>query len=111
VNRRHRILKDADFKKIIAEKKLIKSPQFIIYGVKQTLGLSRFGLSVSKKVGEAVVRNRIRRQLRMIIQENIDLNLGIDHIIIVRGEYLNHSFIDNKTNLIQSLGLLRRKVA
>ena len=110
MKRSHRILKDTDFKKIIANKLFSKSTQFLIYGFKQSLGVSRFGLSVSKKIGNAVARNRIKRQLRMMIQQQIDLNQSTDYVIIVRSEYLKKDFADNQTNLIQTIGLLRRKV-
>jgi ribonuclease P protein component len=72
--------------------------------------VSRFGLSVSKKIGNAVTRNRIKRQLRMMIQQQIDLNQSTDYVIIIRSEYLKKDFADNQTNLIQTIGLLRRKV-
>ncbi len=47
------------------------------------LPLSRYGFSVSKKVGNAVVRNRIKRWLREIMRATT-LKAGHDIIFIVR---------------------------
>ncbi len=47
------------------------------------LTLSRYGLSVSKRVGKAVVRNRIKRLLREILR-TMPLKLGWDIVFIVR---------------------------
>ena len=46
-------------------------------------GLSRYGFSVSKRVGKAVVRNRVKRRLREILRL-ASLEPGWDIIIIVR---------------------------
>ena len=47
------------------------------------LGLSRCGLSVSKRVGKAVVRNRVRRRLREILRLT-PLPVGLDIVFIAR---------------------------
>jgi len=47
------------------------------------LTVSRFGLSVSKKVGIAVVRNKVKRRLREIIRHS-QLKPGLDIVIIAR---------------------------
>ena len=46
---------------------------------------SRVGFTVSKKVGNAVVRNRVKRRLRALTRANATLYLaGADHVFIAR---------------------------
>lgn len=45
----------------------------------------RFGFTVTKKVGNAVVRNRVKRRLRALVQETIDqAEVGYDYVLIGR---------------------------
>lgn len=48
-------------------------------------GVSRIGFSVGKQVGNAVIRNRVKRRLRMIVHE-FDWVPGFDVVIIARPE-------------------------
>ena len=47
------------------------------------LGVSRYGITVSRHVGKAVVRNRIKRRLREILRK-VNLQPGLDFVIIAR---------------------------
>jgi ribonuclease P protein component len=110
VKRSNRLIKDADFQTILAKKTTHKNNYFIIYGLKQSLGHTRVGLSVSKKLGNAVVRNRIRRQIRMMLMATQDLTESIDYLIVVRSEYLKVTFLENQKQLTDCLLTLRRKL-
>ncbi len=49
------------------------------------MGYTRLGVSVSKKVGKSVVRNRIKRQIKEIIRLNYDfIRDGWDIVFVVR---------------------------
>ena len=93
--------KNTDFDRIIKTKKAYKYKDYIIYLEKNCDNSSyKFGLSVGKKVGNAVTRNKVKRQLKAIIDKNIYEN-NINCIIIVRKEILNKTFLEMEENLIK----------
>ena len=60
---------------------------------------ARVGISVSKKLGKAVVRNKIKRQVRMMLQQTIDFDKCYDYIVIIRNKYLDLDFNSNLNEL------------
>nr|WP_206453064.1 ribonuclease P protein component [Aurantimonas marina] len=70
----------------------------------------RVGLTVTKKVGNAVVRNRIRRRLREAIRldAEADMALGIDYVIVARREVLAMPFAALKDELSRRFARAKR---
>lgn len=100
MKKQYRILKNQEFQRILAKKKRYFNQDLTINIDYKQEKYARVGLSVSKKVGNAVTRNKVRRQLRMMLDALIDYeNFDYDLIIIVRKTYLNNSFEINKNNL------------
>ena len=57
----------------------------IVFSQPNQLEYSRFGIVTSKKVGNAVVRNRAKRQLREVIRKNLDNLLpGYDVVVVAK---------------------------
>lgn len=86
-----------DFTNIIQNGRYTKGKYFVIYYKKNDLDHYRFGISVGKKVGNAVIRNKVKRQMRMIIdnyKKNYQKNM--DYIIIIKSNYAEGSFLEIK---------------
>ena len=90
--------KSQDFEKIIKNNKSYRTKYFYIYIQKHEESNYHFGLSVGKKIGNAVRRNQVKRQLREIISKN-DYQKNFDCIIIVRREINNADFSEMKLDL------------
>ena len=74
-----------DFKKVYNEKKSIANRLFVLYVFPNGLTHSRIGVSVSKKVGKANVRNKIKRRLKEIFRLNEQsIQKGYDFVVVVR---------------------------
>ena len=103
MNKEKRIRKNEEFQAIIAKKHSSANRCFIIYYDLNKQDNARVGISVSKKLGKAVQRNKIKRQLRMMISETIDFNtFNYDLIVIVRKNFLDHTYDINK-NILEKL--------
>ena len=64
-----------DFNRIIKNNKSFKYKDYIIYIERDTNDLYKFGISVSKKIGNAVVRNKLKRQIKNINRTTFDNKL------------------------------------
>ncbi|MFQ8706739.1 MAG: ribonuclease P protein component [Thomasclavelia sp.] len=99
MKKKYRVKKNEDFSHIIKQKQSLANRSFIIYYLKNDLNHARIGISVSKKLGKAVVRNKIKRQVRVIIQQTINFKDNYDYIVIVRNKYLDLDFNSNLNEL------------
>ena len=74
-----------EFRRMYAKGKSGVSSCLVIYCRKNRLGRSRLGVTVSTKLGCAVVRNRARRRLREVFRLNAGcLKQGYDIIVVAR---------------------------
>ena len=100
MKKEYRIRKNEEFSSIIALKKSCACKSFVMYYAPKKIDHARAGISVSKKLGDAVERNKIKRQVRMMIHNVINLDdYPFDIIVIVRQNYLNNEFADNQNDL------------
>ena len=95
----YRVKKNEEFEKIITAGQRITSRRFVLYFHPAAFDHDRVGISAGRKLGKAVERVRIRRQVRMMIHEIFDFKSGYDYVLIVRPGYLSGSFADNKNDL------------
>lgn len=105
------ICNNYEFRRIYNRGKSFVSPTVVLYALKNRCGHSRAGITASKKIGNAVKRNRARRVIReathtlwpQIVQ-------GYDIILVARGKtpYVKSTDIEkNLARLLKQAGLLR----
>ena len=82
--RMERLRARRDFLRLSASGKKIHSANFIILVAESDLPVSRLGITVSRKVGNAVVRNRIKRSLREYYRLHKTMFPVADYSIIAR---------------------------
>lgn len=98
------VKKNTDFKKIIESTKPHKSKEFLIFVKENNLNTYRFGISISKKTGNAVMRNKIKRKIKNILHNNKELfKNGYDCIIIVSRSVLDLNYNEIYKKLINEL--------
>jgi ribonuclease P protein component len=104
------IKKNHEFRRLYAKGKSAVSPSLAIYCKKRTQRENRLGLTVGLKVGNAVIRNRVRRRLREIYRTNEHRMIpGYDVVIVARVKAAHASYRELEREFIskaKKLGLL-----
>lgn len=87
-------------------------PYMVLYARRNRTGLNRLGITVSKKLGHAVVRNRTRRRLREIYRLNeIRFQPGWDIVVVARTRAVKAPFdklTDSFLSLADKAGILHK---
>lgn len=99
----------SDFLRAANKGKRFACPAFILqYYHDDTLTTARYGLTATKKLGNAVIRNRARRRLRALAEELIVAKAKAgDYILIAREALLPRAFSDVRADLQKALQVLR----
>lgn len=100
------IRKNQEFNDIIQKKKAYRNKYLIIYYIKKDKPPYRFGISVSKKLGNAVFRNKNKRQTKAILDQKI-FPKPFDCIIILRKPYVDLTYQEKDQVLTKSLNDLK----
>ena len=100
------VKENRDYNRIIKENRPFKYKDYVIYIDKREPSIYRFGFSVGKKVGNAVTRNRVKRQIKAIVSQN-DYQNDFHCIIIVGKGILDRSFSEMRDNLNFALKKLK----
>ena len=82
-----------EFRRIYRKGKSLVSPQMVLYWQKNRQGQSRLGITVSTKLGHAVVRNRVRRRFRELYRlHKPEMQPGFDVILVARGRAVRSTY-------------------
>ncbi|MGI6329439.1 MAG: ribonuclease P protein component [Bacilli bacterium] len=100
MKKKYIIKKSYDFKNLIKNGNKYSNSFFSFFINENKLGYSRFGISIPKKIGIAVKRNKIKRIIKNIISNNIKFFNNIDCVIIVNSNILEMDYYKIKKELI-----------
>ena len=106
MKKRFRVKKEKDFSAIFKKGKSFANRKFVIYRLENNEQHFRVGLSVSKKLGNAVTRNQIKRRIRHILIEHKDqLVENVDFVVIARKGVEILDYAEMEKNLLHVLKL------
>ena len=106
MKKRFRVKKEKDFSAIFKKGKSFSNRKFVIYRLENNEQHFRVGLSVSKKLGNAVMRNQIKRRIRHILIEHKDqLVENVDFVVIARKGVEILDYAEMEKNLLHVLKL------
>ncbi len=101
-----RVKREKDFKAIFTDGISFANRKFVVYQLENQKSHFRVGLSVSKKLGNAVTRNQIKRRIRHIllsVREHLADN--VDFVVIARKGVEGLDYAEMEKNLLHVLKL------
>jgi ribonuclease P protein component len=112
MEKKHRIRRSTEFKKAYIKGKNYWNRNFTLYVKTNNLNYTRFGIVVTKKLGKAVVRNKVKRRIREINKELLPyMHDGYDIVLIAKKNTVDLSYEELKKSVehIYNLaGILKR---
>jgi ribonuclease P protein component len=95
MKRQDRLRHNVDFQRVRRNGKFHASPLMVLAFLRNELDRSRFGFVVSKRLGKAVQRNRIKRRMREVIRLYMSqIKPGFDLVFIARQSLSQASYAE-----------------
>ena len=93
LHRDWRISRGKEYNCIYNKGRRMAGKYMIVFSKENQLSHNRFGIVTSKKIGNAVIRNRAKRQIREVIRKNLNnLRPGFDVVVVARFNIKDTSF-------------------
>ena len=110
MNKIKSLRKNREFKEIYKTGKNYWNRNLILYVKENDLKENRVGYSITKKVGNSVVRNKIRRRMKEIYRLNlVDIKEGYDFIFIPKKNVTDISYKELESAMIHIMKLTKIK--
>lgn len=109
LKKNYRVKSEKDFQRVFQDGQSKANRQFVIYKLpKKDQKHFRVGISVGKKIGNAVIRNHVKRRIRhalMELDKEKSIQKELDFIVIARNPVRTMSFKEIKSSLSHVLSL------
>ena len=103
LNAKNRLRKRKEFGYIYKKGTKIYGQHLCIFFVPSKISAPKIGISVANKVGHAVVRNKLKRQIRHIMREFVPAIKNINLVIMVYPEIVGTTYENLKQNIQKTL--------
>ena len=104
MKKNYRIKKSEDIEKVLKNKRSVGNKNYIIYIMKNSEAKHfRLAMSVSKKLGNAVVRNHQKRLIKQVFNKYKEEILSYDIFVIARNNSINLTYDEVENNIVYLL--------
>jgi ribonuclease P protein component len=103
-----RVRRRREFLKLQRHGRRHHTPCFVVVQAAADGPISRLGVTVSSRVGNAVVRNRVKRIVREIFRERRRLLSALDIVVIARPDAAQITHAQAASELERALGITSR---
>jgi len=87
--------KNSEFSRVYGRGKSRANPVLVMYVHENGRDYNRIGVSVNKKVGKSVVRNRVKRLIKEAYRKYADtVRQGYDLVVVARSDAANNEYRD-----------------
>lgn len=106
MNKIESLKNNREFRRVYDKGRSLSNKYLVIFFIKNGLEYNRVGFSVTKKIGNAVIRNRVKRLIKEAFRLNSEgINQGYDIIFLSRIRCNQATYVDVEKSI---LNLLKR---
>jgi ribonuclease P protein component len=110
VSRAETLRENKQFRRVYYKGRVLVSSVVVTYVLRNGLKRNRFGITTSKKVGKAVVRNRAKRVIKAAFSEIKDgLPVGFDIVFVARKRTANEKSTRVKFVMLRDTRMLMER--
>jgi ribonuclease P protein component len=85
------LVNNEQFKAVLARKKRVSNDKLALYTAENDCGYPRLGISVSKSISRAVIRNRLKRVLREVFRQyQHQIPQNFDYLVMLAPRWAKH---------------------
>ena len=109
MKKENRIKKNEEIAKIVLSKQKVKSDYLFIYYQKSEK-TTRVAISVSKKIGNSVIRNHAKRIIRELIRPNLEKMIPSNLVVVVKKELKSVNYEKLTKEMFRCLELINKRL-